>query len=366
MILPAGILFLAAAILGDPQAATIESDALEERLRIQSGQFEISSTHAMKALRIPIESNYRIYFSGSKVRIDRTVQPHNGLPLEARKQVLTDEHFLDHIGGEASNGKKYAVVVAHNEGKPNDVYSKRKREVFDPRMIGIVPIDLGAIYAFTASSYLTRPDRESMTESDVDHKGVPARQVDFKLKQGDSVRVIIVPAYGNGVVEITMFAESDEGPYIDKCQMELKEWQKSIWFPEKVEYTREFGGEIVERESLVIKNAVLNESVDDSIFAPEGLDLPAGTGFHEHPPRIEGARLWDGEKLRAMTNRDLATMSKAETGPLKKPRTFRWFIATNLAAFGVAAGYFAFRKKAIRPEQLTSVGNTSGSASVES
>ncbi|MEI8383947.1 MAG: hypothetical protein WCJ09_27785, partial [Planctomycetota bacterium] len=121
-----------------------------------------------------------------------------------------------------------------------------------------------------------------------------------------------------------------------------------------------------ERESLVIKNAVLNESVDDSIFAPEGLDLPAGTGFHEHPPRIEGARLWDGEKLRAMTNRDLATMSKAETGPLKKPRTFRWFIATNLAAFGVAAGYFAFRKKAIRPEQLTSVGNTSGSASVES
>ena len=339
-------IFFAAAVLIDAPVATIEKVALGERLGLQSGQFDISSAHTFQAAKITIEAEYRIYFSGSKTRIDHIVQPHNGLPLETRKRVLTNEYFLDHIGGEASNGKKYAAVIAQNHGNADDVYAKRRKEVFDPRMIGIVPIDLGAIYAFTASSFLTRPDRETLSERDVVYMGVPARQVDFTLKQGDRVRIIIVPAFGNGVVEITLFAESNEGPYIDKCEIELKEWQESLWFPIKSDYTREFGGEIVERETLAFKNVALNEVVPDLVFAPEGLDLPAGTGFHEHQPRTGGARIWDGDKVRLLTNRDLATMSNQESGLEKKPRTFRWFIAVNLTVFLVAAGYLAFRKRA--------------------
>lgn len=198
------------------------------------------------------------------------------------------------------------------------------------------------------SSYVTRGDRKDLVVADTTYGEEAAKQVEYQLVGGGMVRIISFPDLVDSVVSLTAIASLSEGGYRDIVESTPKDWGDRNWFPERVDYRREFDEKIVEREVLTISEASFNQPIDPIIFAPEGLELPAGTGVLDHPRHADGGRVFDGTKLTVRKNpaAELPPVSISNEG------RWRWVVGGNLLLLGVILGLVAIQQWRRRTTEL--------------
>jgi hypothetical protein len=328
--------------------ADVETSAIEYRKQIHSGELQIDFEYSQSGNVTSATGSYLIWFDGNRSRVDQTVhRPSENFRYGDQRVITGEAVYYHNTATRQVDDTPLGMAIYHKRGAP-ELYTTKSHEAFDPRALGMAPTNMFTLHAFSMDSYITRADRTHLSANDTTHKTMAASEVAIGLANGDTLRAVIVPSWGNSVVELEYLGSHPQGPYIDRLSVTVGRFN-DIWFPEVLEYEREFQGRIIETEKSVVKVMSLNQPVDDTFFSLAGMNLPVGIGVLDHPPDPKGSRYWNGHTLvYRVSEPDLIASQIGD----KQKRRNKILLLANLALVGAFCVWYAMRKRGTPNESI--------------
>lgn len=325
-----------------------EQLALKARREIKTAEMTINSSLQILGQDKPVLTEYKLSFDDNKMRVDSfLIQENEGNKADLKKKVVfTPDYFIDYTPGLSQNGRLLAVRYLQNATADQDQLQNRRMNVFDPKLIGIVPFSLASLYAFSLDETLGRPDRTQSSITETDYEGSKTWKIEYTRKDGIVARLWIVPSMNFSVVRSEQDNSASDGDFTDIMQCTMSQSENNLWYPEKVNYKRVvstgvYAGKTVEEEQLEITNVKLNSKLDPEVFSMASMDIPSGRQIFEYPSNPQGGRIWDGNKI-------IVPESKAPRPVAKKSAdgsSMKWFlISINLSILAAILIIFLFRR----------------------
>jgi len=262
-----------------------------------------------------------------------------------KRIVFTPDIFIDYTPRLTKNKRLLAVRYLQNPKADPDQVENRRMNVFDPRLIGVVPYSLASLHAFSLDETLGRPDRTESSIEQVDYEGMPAWKIGYTRQDDIVVRLWIVPSMNFSVVRSEQDNVASDGEFTDITISTMHKTENEIWFPESVDYQRimktgDYAGQTVEEETLEITELKLNTKIDPDNFSMISMEIPAGRSIFEYPPHPNGGRIWNGKKIVQSAKKDpLVPAQPKETG-----NKWLFLISVNFALIAAFLIVYLFYK----------------------
>lgn len=278
----------------------LENHAKAVRQAIESGTVEMVSTlkEGSKGNQTVWNLECRVSFQGNKLRFDSKQSKTNERiddPLEhapTRKNVIAGGKYYSHTDKLSPQGRRMALTIKDLRK------SEGPLDVFDPRLIGMLPCDTAILHAMNVGDFLTQKDKVDSTVKTEMISGQRVLRVDSSYRNGRKARMWFAPQQGGSLIRgESEFVHPKDGKVVDSIECDMKQWDADgVWFPKKVVYQRRLNGDVVTEEQLTVKSAEFNIPVDESVFTLAGMDIPPGTDVVE-TPSFHVSRIWNGSKL---------------------------------------------------------------------
>lgn len=278
----------------------LENHAKAVRQALESGTVETVSTlkQGVKGNQKVLYLEYCVSFQGDKLRFDRKESKTNERiddPLghaPTHKYVLAGGKCYSHTDKLSPQGRRLALTIKDLRKSADPL------DIFDPRLIGMLPCDTTILHGMNLGDFLGRKDIVDSTVTTEMRDGQRIFRVDNSYRNGRKTRMWFAPQQGDSLVRAeSEFVHPKDGKVIDSIECDMKQWNAGgVWFPGKVLYKRSLNGDVGIEELLTVKKAEFNIPVDESVFTLAGMDIPPGTSVVETPQQSV-SRIWDGGKL---------------------------------------------------------------------
>jgi hypothetical protein len=318
------LLALMTLLPGSDDASSLDTDtivrrAVGYRAGIQRGHVMFSVRYNRNTNAADYEQvikNYDMYFDKKSVRSI----VHWNHPAWARvtKTVVTDENFISEWS------KEDRVVTGPRSESTMAIYVQ---EAFDPRLLGLVPVDVSLLYRSSIGHPFFFSENEHSKAIDDKLDGQDALRIDYRIAPDRRVRLWIAPRIGYGVLRLERENGTPGQPGHSLAVVSSK-FEKSerggIWFPKEVT-RRQFSGDTLLTEEVIhVERVQLNTDVDPAFFSFKGLALEPGTKVMDVHHRM---MIWTGSQLvDEHRSRDPSTDA---TNPSPRRTTTRWFWWSN-------------------------------------
>jgi len=242
-----------------------------------------------------------------------------------------------------ADGAKDAMTVTDRELAVKEYGGNSP--LFDVRKIGMLPdgLAVGEIGEFLGS-----PKRTNLKMADESLSGVACKKITFSgFEDRGDVSYWIAPDKGCSVVRMEGdWGKGTPGNYRSITDLVVEPYKNTgIWFPAEAEYQRIKGGQVTIHERLKVEALSFNEPLDETIFTPIAMNVPAGTAVYKHPGSDMASFLWDGKEVRQERYADVLEKQVGDVGESPRRRSLL------LSAVGLAVlsglflwGYFALRR----------------------
>lgn len=216
-------------------------------------------------------------------------------------------------------------------------------QIFDPRLLGLAPVDAANLHHHHFESILARPDRENLTLRRDRWKDMDCVIIGFRTLSRTDIQVWVVPGLGNSVTRVVSQSQTNGNkPYVQSTESEVEPVGRSgIWYPKRCIHERALDGKVIEREVLRVLDVSLNEPVDDSVFTLAGMKIPVNTPIvGETSDGQFRAWSWNGS---AVVDSVTPGARKPPAGADRRPILLLAAVAFALVALGAFWAFFRRR-----------------------
>ena len=330
-------LFPAVCLACLPSASAAESDAADVSQRVLEARREFESGEVRFRVRAwkPAEPGQTIYdlryvstFSEDGLRtIKHTPRVQPAGEGGAGLRVTTGSSVAGVVQHADVGVPDLKPLVASQTPAGGDAAERRRGELFEPRLLGIV----GGLVSQLAGEMELDADLGSPKivpgSARAETTATGLIRLEQRMSWGTDALFEIDPGRGYNPTKIV----STRPDFVDQTTITLKEWRPGVWFPatiitDRFDLTADRKRHVM-RERVLVESADFGTPVDQEVFGLAGLNLKPGT-------RVVGATaaqpiggVWDGEELVPVRGgaRETAEPPRASNG---------WWIS---ALCGVAA-----------------------------
>jgi hypothetical protein len=268
-----------------PPHEVLENDILEMENRFLSSRKSINSARVVfhsrltKFARDPARENVirsrEVLLDGDKMRYDSLVG-------EFRRQTI----FTKDMAIRNTSPTSHVLVLSPPPTSPRDIPN--------PLLYGITAWYSESVNQRGYEELFLNPIRDQFSISEGrDDDGMALSKVSFRLRDEVFGEYWLAKNKGGFPVYIEVHTGKGEQHYSRSINVKLKLYEPNVWYPSEVVFRIRMGGQLVTEEVLTVEDAEFEQSVPDSAFTLEGLNLPKGRTVLDGPK----VRVWSGERL---------------------------------------------------------------------
>ncbi len=201
-----------------------------------------------------------------------------------------ENYFLDYLEIRTDTSAQSVELKPMTEAR-----KKRSTEVFDPRLLGLVPSMSVMLHHRQLESYLERPDRKNTKVRKDIWQGLDCFVLTIDNERGNHYEYWIIPSRSFGTVRSQVESDFKGTALKSSVTTELQQVGKlGIWFPLECVYEDSLGT----KEVLRVKQISLNEPIADDVFSLAGMSITPGTVIDgETPNGKQELMTWTGKEL---------------------------------------------------------------------
>lgn len=286
------ILFLLLLVLDEPTSHDLYSQIGSERFRISTIQLTLKVRSAVRGSDgelLPLDKDggridkFKVWKTPDSIRIDLesrfiSVSDLGGTMVSEEpdaifesRLAMTNGTFIEYHPRRYKN----TGSIAARTGLVESDESVQLR-IFDPIMIGTIPVPYGLWYRTTVSDIVPNDSRPVVVETVTLRDGTAAQRTKLKGGEGLSFSFLTVPSKGDSVIESELIRDFPSGGRYRQHIAVTLEQNSSIWFPQFVRYSAFRDDNLIVQEEWQIEDLVLNEPVAGRTFTYEGLEVEDG------------------------------------------------------------------------------------------
>jgi hypothetical protein len=326
-----------------PSVEELERSAIMYRLKnIKQGHVKM---HVINERPYPrnTELLYEITFDKKRVRqiVRKRVPGHAEWENPEKIIVTQDRCITDFEDGAVPT----AVQIV-----PAKEY-KTPREHFRMLSVQALGMDINGadgLHEADVESLMNRSDRTiPVVHADV-RKGVETWRIDYvrKNKQEETglyVSLWIAPSQGYSVIGIEVKSDQDGKRYTFVIDSEMMQYPVcDVWYPSKVVKTVKADNKVVDRQIMTIEEARFGDQIDETAFAPAGLELKPGKEVVDYSSGQANLKVWNGKELVKPSQVNVPPRNPALH---RRPRWLQLTLAGSLGMIALIYFWRAFRRR---------------------
>jgi hypothetical protein len=241
------------------------------------------------------EEKIAIWMAGERLRTDLFYAKVSGGPHTRDSYCRNCEKEGAYASYTEAAHNFVGLVTFGNLGDDKD----KKMPIIDPRVLGSTASPASLIWRTYVGLHLTNMARTDLRLEQAKWKGEACYIVRYTLLTGGkgNVAVWIVPSMDYSIVRVDENGVIGVNPWQCSSVSEMKSYGKpGIWFPTLYTYVGSMNGEMLQRDTVTVVEALFNADIPNSVFKLTGMDIPAGI-------RVRGSALpsghhvWNGQEI---------------------------------------------------------------------
>lgn len=295
-----------------PSQTEIEERILKERSRIENAKMTIALEvfqHG-SAGTMNTRSKLSVWCSGSKIRIDRLMEPwltSSGSEIPGHTEVTcrgcySADTIFEHSDLPSSDERPRAATIT-------DAALWKRPEIPNPLLLGFTPKGYLRTGGMPRDAYLGGQGRDHVVVSQANYNDADCWKVTFEKQNPrftSNVVYFVSDEEGGSIVHIEETAEAGGTKFVDAVDCRNRKIADGgPWFPKELVFERRKNGEVINRESLKIEVTAINDkAIDDAFSLSEIPIFRPGTHVSRQsadpdPAFHDGDGVWTGNRISA-------------------------------------------------------------------